>query len=223
MDVPNTPRRKIVALEYEMTCASCGRQTTFGLPTFSVKPMCLVCCRFDHLEFLPSGTATLSRRAAQASRLSVIVERKNAFRMRYERHGVLVEPAAIERAARECLSDVRPPARRTNPRQEVRDAADARFQAELAAAIRAQFPGCPVERAEAIAMHRAATSRHDRDRVVDADAARAAVAASVLHVDTDYDELLASRIGRDVAQLRVQQRVDDGIVAWRDGATLLDG
>ena len=102
-------------------------------------------------------------------------------------------------------------------------AADARYQAELAAAIRAQFPGCPAERAEAIALHRAATSRHDRDRVVDDDAVRAAVAASVLHVDTECDELLAAGIRRDEAQLKVQHRVDDVITAWRDGATLLEG
>lgn len=102
-------------------------------------------------------------------------------------------------------------------------AADARYQVELAAAIRAQFPGCPVERAEAIALHRAATSRHDHGRVVDDDAVRSAVTASVLHVDTDYDELLAASVGRDEAQLQVQNRVGDVIAAWRDGATLLDG
>jgi hypothetical protein len=58
---------------------------------------------------------------------------------------------------------------------------------------------------------------------LDADAVRLAVVASVRHVDTDYDELLMSGLDRETARVRVQQRVEDVIDAWRDGVTMLDG
>jgi len=58
---------------------------------------------------------------------------------------------------------------------------------------------------------------------LDADAVRLAVVASVRHVDTDYDDLLMSGLDRETARVRVQQRVEDVIDAWRHGVTMLDG
>ena len=58
---------------------------------------------------------------------------------------------------------------------------------------------------------------------LDAGAVRLAVIASVRHVDTEYDEPLMSGVDRESARVRVHQRVDDIVNAWRDGAALLDG
>ncbi len=55
----------------------------------------------DHLVFLPAGDATLTRRAKTASRLWAVVVRFSRSRKRYEREGLLVEEAALERAEAE--------------------------------------------------------------------------------------------------------------------------
>src|SRR5688500_9232752 len=96
-------------------------------------PTCLTCTDFDHLVFLPSGDAALTRRAKQASRLSAVVVRFNRSRKRHERQGLLVEEAAVEQAEQQCLSDEDARARRGERDRERREAADERFQAELAA------------------------------------------------------------------------------------------
>ncbi|UGT94326.1 DUF2293 domain-containing protein [Mycobacterium ostraviense] len=54
-------------------------------------------------------------------------------------------------------------------------------------------------------------------RAPDPDAIRLAVAASVRHVDTDYDMLLMSAVDRETARHRVHQRVEDVMSGWRDG------
>jgi len=50
------------------------------------------------MEYLPSGEATLTRRAIKHSRIHAKVVRWSGTRKRYERHGIVVEPTAIERA-----------------------------------------------------------------------------------------------------------------------------
>jgi len=190
--------------------------------------MCLDCADLGHLEYLPSGDAALTRRATKASRLSAVVVRWNTRRHRYERQGILAEPAAIEQAARECLSDADARARRRE-RDEVRRAdQDVQFRGEFAAAIREQFPGCPPDRAEAIAFHAAArgsgrVGRSAAGRALDPDAVHLAVVASVRHVDTGYDDLLMSGLDRQSARAHVRHQVDDIVDAWRDGVAMLDG
>ncbi|EUA22441.1 hypothetical protein I552_6932 [Mycobacterium xenopi 3993] len=82
-------------------------------------PLCLDCADLGHLEFLPSGDATLTRRAKKASRLSAVVVRWSRSRKRYERQGILAEPDAIERAEQDCLSDAEVRARRMERDQAV--------------------------------------------------------------------------------------------------------
>jgi hypothetical protein len=84
------------------------------------------------------------------------VVRWSTRRNRYERQGILAETAAIEQAAQECLSDADLRARRREREQSRRADQDVRFRGEFAPAIREQFRGCPVDRAEAIAFHAAA-------------------------------------------------------------------
>lgn len=210
----------------EWTCASCGGTGDFLLME-DPGPLCMDCADFGHLEFLPSGDATLTRRAMKASRLSAVVVRWSRSRKRYERQGILAEPEAIEQAEQQCLSDEEVRARRRE-RDELRRAdEDVLFQAKFAAAIRAQFRGCPTGRAEAIAQHAAMrgsgrVGRSAAGRALEPDAIRLAVAASVRHIDTDYDELLMSGVGREAARDQVWERVEDVLQSWRDGATHVD-
>jgi hypothetical protein len=225
---PLRPRRIVVISPHNAwTCASCGDTGDF-LRMDKAGALCLDCSDLGHLEFLPSGDAALTRRATKASRLSAVVVRWSTRRNRYERQGILAEPAAIEQAAQECLSDVDLRARRRTREQSRRADQDVRFRGEFAAAIREQFPGCPVDRAEAIALHAAArgsgrVGRSAAGRALDRDAVRLAVAASVRHVDTDYDALLMSGVDRESARAKVHQRVEDVMIAWRDGVAMLDG
>ena len=209
------------------TCASCGDTGDFLLKD-KAGALCLDCADLGHLEFLPSGDAALTRRATKASRLSAVVVRWSTRRNRYERQGILAEAAAIEQAAQECLSDADVRARRRKREQSRRADQDVRFRGEFAAAIREQFPGCPVDRAEAIALHAAArgsgrVGRSAAGRALDPDAVRLAVVASVRHVDTDYDTLLMSGVDRESARAQVHKRVEDVVNAWRDGVAMLDG
>lgn len=221
MENVSTRRRLTVAsAEHAWECELCGAAGDFFLRG-KTGAVCLDCADLGHLEFLPSGDSALSRRAGAASRLSAVVMRWNLRRGRYERHGILAEPAAIEQAARESLSDNAFRARRNSPKTR-RAVENLRFQGEFAAAIREQFPGCPPERAEAIAMHAAWVGRGAAAREWGPDAVRLAVEASVRHVDTDYDELLMAGGDRDAAQARVFDRVESVLSAWRDGFTPLD-
>lgn len=123
----------------DWTCTSCSGTGDF-LFMEDAGPLCLDCADFGHLEFLPAGDAALTRRAKKASGLSAVVVKWSRSRKRYERQGILAEPAAIERAERECLSDADVRARRRERDQVRRADEDVRFQAEFAEAILAQFP-----------------------------------------------------------------------------------
>lgn len=224
---PPRPRGiTVISPHSEWTCVSCGGTDDFFLKN-TAGAVCLDCADLGHLEFLPSGDAALTRRATKASRLSAVVVRWSTRRHRYERQGILAEAAAIEQAAQECLSDADVRVRRRTQEQSRRADQDVRFRGEFAAAIREQFPGCPADRAEAIALHAAArgsgrVGRSAAGRALDANAVRLAVVASVRHVDTDYDDLLMSGVDRESARAEVQKRVEDVVNAWRDGVAMLD-
>jgi hypothetical protein len=185
----------------------------------SAGPSCLECADLGHLEFLPSGNTALTRRAKRASRLSAVVVRWSRARRRYERQGILAEPAAIERAEAECLDDAEARERQRARAAERRRETDELFVAELAAAVQAQFPGCPAGRAERIARHAGERSsgrigRTRAGRELDPDAVQLAVVAAVRHEDTDYEELLATGTARLDARDQVREDVDRILAGW---------
>jgi hypothetical protein len=97
---------------------------------------------------------------------------------------------------------------------------DRRFQAELVREIARLFPGCPADRAEAIARHAGMrgsgrVGRTQAARALDPEAITLAVVASVRHEDTRYDELLMSGVDKDEARDRVRLDVDRVLESWR--------
>jgi hypothetical protein len=79
----------------DWTCAGCNAASATGdfLIMADVGPLCLTCADMDHLIFLRSGDAALTRRAKQASKLSAVVVRWSRSRKRYQRQGIPREDA----------------------------------------------------------------------------------------------------------------------------------
>lgn len=150
-----------IASSRPWTCASCaaGFPRDVLLTMDDAGPLCLDCADLGHLEFLARGDAALTRRSKRASRLSAVVVKWSSGRRRYERQGILAEPAAIARAEVECLADHDVRERQRERDAQRRGVADEEFVADLAGAIVGQFPGCSPERAVAIARQRPTRAR----------------------------------------------------------------
>jgi hypothetical protein len=207
----------------DWTCTSCSG-TGDLLIMEDPGPLCMTCADLDALVFLPSGDTALTRRAKKASRLSAVVVRFSRARKRYERQGILVEEEALERAEQECLADEEARRRRRERAEVSRTHADAEFQVAFAGEIERLFPGCPPERAQAIASHAGTrgsgrVGRTAAGRALDSEAIALAVAASVRHIDTDYDELLMSGVPRQEARERVRSAAREVMEAWRSAPT----
>jgi len=213
------PDLVVISALREWRCGSCGGSGDL-LRMENDAPLCLACADMDHLVFLPAGDAALSRRAKAASHLWAVVVRFSRSRKRYERQGLLVEEAALERAEAECLADADARARRRTREAGRRALADRDLHAALAQELRRLFPGCPPERAEAIARHTGSRrsgriGRTAAGRGLEPDAVRLAVVASIRHEDSSYDELLMSGATRSDARERVRPAVDAVLEAWR--------
>jgi hypothetical protein len=203
----------------EWTCTGCHGTGEFHLLDDD-RPICLTCADLDHLVFLPAGDAALTRRAKKASGLSAVVMRLNRRRKRYERQGLLVEETALGVAEEQCLADEDARTRRRERDRERRADEDVELQARTAREIRRLFPGCPPDRAEAIARHTCTrgsgrVGRSSAGRALDETAVRAAVVASVRHEDTGYDALLMSGVPRMTARERIVGDVDRVLGRWQ--------
>ena len=217
------PELVVVSPLREWACTGCGGTGSLLLME-EPGPICMRCADLDHLVFLPAGDATLTRRARQASQLFAVVVRFSRSRRRYERQGILVEEEALERAELECLADEEARARRREREAARRAAEDVELQARIAREIERLFPGCPGERAQAIARHTGArgserVGRTAAARARDAEAIELAAAASVRHLDTRYDALLMSGTGRAEARERVRPKVERILDRWRQTST----
>ena len=90
-------------LNNEWTCHRCSG-TGDLLVMENPGPACVRCVGLGDLEFLPAGDALLTRRAKAKSARSAVVVRFSKSRRRYERQGLLVEPAALTEAQAELGS-----------------------------------------------------------------------------------------------------------------------
>ena len=114
--------------------------------------LCLPCADLDHLVFLPSGDAALTRRAGKHSTLAAVVLKWSRARKRYERQGLLVEETASS-APNRNVSPMPMRARRQMRESERRAELDQEYIQRFAAWIRELYPACPAGREQAIAEH----------------------------------------------------------------------
>jgi hypothetical protein len=203
-------------------CTECGDELWKGrlLRLEAEKALCMSCADLDHLEFLPSGDAAVTRRASKYSKIRVVVVRWSRTRKRYERQGLLVEPDAIQRAEEESLADAELRARRQARDAERRELEDQEFVAEFAREIGEQFPGCPANEATQIAEHacRKYSGRVGRTAAAkefSPEAIRLAVIAHIRHAHTAYDALLAQYADRASARERIWDDVSAILGDWQ--------
>jgi hypothetical protein len=218
------PQPVVFEILRESRCSECGAELGEGsfLLMEKEQPLCLPCARLGGLEFLPAGDTALTRRSGKYSQRSAVVVRFSRSRGRYERQGLLVEPAALERAEGECLGDADARERQRQRGAERRGREDQDLVARMADEIRTLYPGCQPEEARAIATHAAVrgsgrVGRSAAGRSLDEEALALAVGAAIRHRHTNYDELLASGMERGTARSRVTSRVQDIMEAWRKG------
>jgi len=204
------------------TCDECGENLGRKAWITLVKDkgaLCLSCADLDHLVFLPSGDAALTRRARKHSTLAAVVLKWARARKRYERQGLLVEPEALERAERECLADTESRARRRE-REEVRRAElDQQYVQRFATRVRELFPRCPSGREIAIAEHACLKysgriGRSAAAKSLDEKAVEIAIIAHIRHAETEYDELMMKGYERWDARAQVERAVREVLDKW---------
>ncbi len=181
--------------------------------------ICLSCADLDHLVYLPSGSAALTRRARKYSGLSAIVLKWSKTRNRNERQGILVEEAALKDAEIACLADEDARAHRRAREAKRRAELDLVYVGDFIDAIRQAYPGCPTETVEAIAEHACQkysgrVGRSSAAKQLDATAIRLAVAAHIRHIRTPYDELIMGGCDRRTARSEVSEQISDVLSSW---------
>jgi hypothetical protein len=213
---------KVFITNKDSTCDECGenlgRKAWITL-TRGKGALCLSCADLDHLLFLPSGNVALTRRARHHSTLSAVVLKWSQSRKRYERQGLLVEEAALEKAEKECSTDEEVRARRREREAEQRVELDFQYMGSFAKRVRELFPSCPPGREVVIAEHaclkysgrigRTATAKSLEENAI-----RLAVIAHIRHTETQYDRLLAKGFDRREARARVEEKVDEILSKW---------
>ncbi len=206
----------------DSACGECGKELPAHDFLFMEEgcPLCLSCADLDHLVYLPRGDTALTRRTRKYSSISAVVVRFSRARQRYERQGVLVEEAALDRAEAECHADA---AERLADREKAahrRVEQDRDLAARMVESILALYPGCPPAEAQAIAAH---TSRRGSGRVgrtaagraLESEALSAAVVAAIRHRHTPYDQLLMHGHSRRNARDAVRASIDRVLEHWR--------
>jgi hypothetical protein len=210
-------------------CSECGAEIEQDamLLMEAEQPLCLPCARLGGLEFVPSGDAALTRRATKYSQRSAVVVRFNRSRKRYERQGVLVEDAALERAEQECVQDAGERAATRARAALQRGEQDRKLVARMIKLIAELFPGCPSGEVAAIAEHTALrgsgrVGRSEAGRNLDEKALTLAVGAAIRHNHTTYDELLARGVDRRDARLQIAGKVEEILARWRRKTSQLE-
>jgi len=181
--------------------------------------LCMACADLDHLIYLPSGDAALTRRAKKHSTLSAVVLRWSVTRKRFERQGLLVEEQGLEKAEEECLADSEVRERRRNRETVRRDEVDRQYLEQFAQRVRELFPACPKGREASIAEHACKkysgrVGRSASAKKLDEAAVRTAVIAHIRHRETDYDRLLALGNDRREARAAVERGVNQVLRSW---------
>lgn len=218
----SVPQPVVFELVKDSQCSECGLDLAKGAFLFMDidQPLCIDCAGFGELEFLPAGDVALTRRATKYSSCAPVVVRFSRARNRYERQGILVEVAAIEKAEQECLADAGERAITRTRGAEQRKKQDQELVVRMKERIGELFPGCPAEEVAVIAEHTAVrgsgrVGRTEAGRSLEEHALTAAVIASIRHRHTSYDNLLAGGVPRVIARQRIADRIDKILDTWR--------
>jgi len=202
-------------------CSECGAEISQnGLLLMEAgQPLCLPCAGLGNLEYLPAGDVALTRRSSKYCERKAVVVRFSRSRGRYERQGLLVEPAAIERAEQECSADADDRAKARAAGAIRRQADDHELVARMTTEILTLFPRCPADEAAKIAAHTAVrgsgrVGRSEAGRKLDEKALILAVRAAVRHNHTNYDEMLASGVEREQARSEISGKVAEILAGW---------
>ena len=214
---------KVFITNRDSTCDECGEHLGHHAWITLVEEkgaLCLSCADLDHLLFLPSGDAALTRRSDKYSTLSAVVLKWSRARKHYERQGLLVEEAALQRAEQECLDDADVRARRSEREAERRAEIDQEYVQHFAARVRELFPNCPDGRERVIAEHACQkysgrVGRSAQAKNLDNEAILLAVIAHIRHAETKYDELMAGGMDRWSARNEVEDEIDQVLVSWK--------
>ena len=203
------------------TCAECSTDIEKNgmLLMDGEHPYCLPCVGLADLEFLPSGDMALTRRSTKYSGRVAVVVCFSRSRGRYERQGIMADPAAIERAEAECTDDAE---ERKNNRERgalQREEEDKVLVKRMTQQILGLYPKCPPAEARQVAAH---TAKRGSGRVGRTAAGRnleespltAAVKAAVRHRHTNYDELLLNGVDRADARERVAGQIAEIFNQW---------
>lgn len=224
--MPVEPLKVFISSRDSTTCSECrrklGRSSWITLRGQD-RALCLACAELDHLAFLASGDAALTRRAGKHSPIKVVVLKWSKSRKRYERQGVLVTEAALARAEDECLADKDVRARRRERAAIRRAELDQDYVASFAIEVRKQFPSCPEGVETLIAEHacrkysgrvgRSAAAKDLKPKAI-----RLAVIAHIRHSETAYDRHLADGLSREEARREVQAAIQSVLTSWEKGA-----
>ena len=211
----------VFIVKRDSECSECSEELLSGsfLRVENDKPLCLSCADLDHLEYLPSGDACLTRRSTKYTKIRALVIKWSRDRKRYERKGILAEPEAIQRAMEDCAADADTREARRQREAIKRVALDRKYVQEFANQIRKLFPGSPPSVEDKIAEHacekysgRVGRSQFAKD--LDAEAIALAVQAHIRHQYTEYDELLMKGYERLVARGAVRDKVDEVLERW---------
>lgn len=199
----------------ESRCSECQDELSKGrfLTIENEKGLCMECADLDHLVWLPSGNAAVTRRAKKYSKLWAVVVKFSRARRRYERQGLLVEEEALDRAEKECEADQDVREARREYDAERRLEQDKLLAQQMQARLIELFPGCDEKDAAKIAAH---TSERNSGRVgrsaagrnLDEEALRLAAVAYVRHRYTNYDELLMQGMERALARQCVRDEIE---------------
>ncbi|NQT36170.1 MAG: DUF2293 domain-containing protein [Planctomycetes bacterium] len=216
---------KVFVSSRDSTCDECGEE--LGRRAWIVLredkgALCLTCADLDHLAFLPSGDAAVTRRSRKHSKLAAVVLKWSRARKRYERQGLLVEESAIEQAEEECAADATQRAERRAQAAIRRAELDEEYGEQFAARVREVFPHCPPGRERLIAKHacRKYSGRVGRcaaAKELDEKAVRLAVTAHVRHAETGYDALLTRGFDRTEARGIVGGKISGVLMLWEFG------
>lgn len=221
------PRRtnddlKVFIVTRDTQCGDCGEELmrSSWITLRDDNAFCLPCADLDHLVFLPSGDAALTRRSRKHSTLCAVVLKFSRARKRYERQGLLVQEAALEQAEEECLADEDARSRKRERAAERRAELDQEYVEQFADRVRELYPACPPGRERIIAEHACLkysgrVGRSAEAKQFDENAIELAVAAHLRHTETDYDSLLAQGLDRHEARREIRTAVDVLVDSWR--------